>query len=173
MSVGVSARYGTPRCRNYTMAQDKHLGGKTKERTPSLHPVSLSKFLPCSSFHHHQVPCVLLQIPIPSLPCNKWRPWATASPNTARQGRSNSTCPKREKPESPTESWVYSTPWQGTYKLYNILRIYHLTKEQFNIICYPFMLKTILCWISSQMTLTSRTKTKPSTGGNSGFWPDE
>lgn len=52
--------------------------------------------------HHHQVPCVPLQTPIWSLPCNKWMPWATASPKAARQGRSNSTCPKRENPKSPT-----------------------------------------------------------------------
>lgn len=47
---GVSAEYGTPRSRNYMMARDKYLGAKSKERIPpSLHPVSLSKFLPRSS----------------------------------------------------------------------------------------------------------------------------
>lgn len=107
---GVSAEYGTPRPRNCTKVQEKHLGGKTKERTPPS-PVCLSKFLPV--LHPPSPPSVLSRPPnpqtsTPSLTCDKRIPWATASPNAARQGRSNSTCPKWEKSKSPTRA-VYST----------------------------------------------------------------
>lgn len=105
---GVSVEYRTPRSRNYRMAQDKHWGGKTKEKLPFLAPsFPLKCFFPV--LHSPSPPSVLspCRNPYPVYPAiNECLRWLQVQMQPGK-GALIQLVQNEEGPEVPPELYLF------------------------------------------------------------------